>query len=410
MDYDTQKQCGAFGTCLDGTRYACANVCDGGSPASMGCYTGNNCDQTTCGGYWWGDPGATCGVDPNNAWAWESMEYFHYDALGSVRLVVDFPVNSSNYTITRHDYLPFGEEIQAGTFGRTADLGYGVDPTPRRFTGKERDPESGLDYFGARYYSAAQGRFTSADWSAQPVPVAYADFLNPQTLNLYAYVDNNPCSRFDSDGHCCEENWDFFKLELKGMWQTTGGAVVGLGGMFVSGEAFRNMATTGKMLVNDPASILEAGNEFGVQVGHTVSEATHGNPEAIGEIAGMVIGPKATRAVAQGAMKGLNVAAFGSRAGRAFWSGTGAEEMAAQSGRVLSQTRAGRVAVALDKAGLQGTRTSRFMWNQLSKGYAWGATGDVYSFNFNPLNKTYATVEMPILLANPSVNLYSLGW
>jgi RHS repeat-associated protein len=70
-----------------------------------------------------------------------------------------------------------------------------------RSTGKERDAETGLDYFGARYFSAAQGRFTSPDWSAVPEPVPYADFENPQTLNLYAYVQNNPLSRRDQFGH-----------------------------------------------------------------------------------------------------------------------------------------------------------------------------------------------------------------
>jgi RHS repeat-associated protein len=61
--------------------------------------------------------------------------------------------------------------------------------------------ETGLDYFGARYFSAAQGRFTTPDWSATPQPVPYADLANPQTLNLYAYVRNNPLSRVDPDGH-----------------------------------------------------------------------------------------------------------------------------------------------------------------------------------------------------------------
>jgi RHS repeat-associated protein len=69
------------------------------------------------------------------------------------------------------------------------------------FTGKERDTESGNDYFDARYYSSAMGRFMSPDWSAVPVPIPFADITNPQTLNLYAYVQNNPLTRFDSDGH-----------------------------------------------------------------------------------------------------------------------------------------------------------------------------------------------------------------
>ncbi len=68
---------------------------------------------------------------------------------------------------------------------------------------KERDAETGLDYFGARYFSSAQGRFTTPDWSAKPQAVPYADFSDPQTLNLYAYVRNNPLNRTDPDGHVC---------------------------------------------------------------------------------------------------------------------------------------------------------------------------------------------------------------
>jgi RHS repeat-associated protein len=71
------------------------------------------------------------------------------------------------------------------------------------FTGKERDQESGLDFFGARYYGSALGRFTSPDWSATPQPVPYASLNDPQTLNLYAYVRNNPVTNRDLEGHVC---------------------------------------------------------------------------------------------------------------------------------------------------------------------------------------------------------------
>jgi len=71
-----------------------------------------------------------------------------------------------------------------------------------RSTGKERDSESGLDYFGARYYGSALGRFTSPDWSEKVEPVPYAELENPQSLNLYAYTRNNPLSHADLDGHC----------------------------------------------------------------------------------------------------------------------------------------------------------------------------------------------------------------
>jgi RHS repeat-associated protein len=70
-----------------------------------------------------------------------------------------------------------------------------------RTTGKERDAESGNDYFEARYYSSSMGRFMSPDWAAKEEPVPYADLDDPQSLNLYSYVRNNPLSKSDPDGH-----------------------------------------------------------------------------------------------------------------------------------------------------------------------------------------------------------------
>ena len=70
-------------------------------------------------------------------------------------------------------------------------------------TGKEHDPatESGNDYFGARYYSSAVGRFLSPDWNSKAEPVPYAKLNDPQTLGLYVYVRNNPLIGSDLDGH-----------------------------------------------------------------------------------------------------------------------------------------------------------------------------------------------------------------
>jgi RHS repeat-associated protein len=70
-----------------------------------------------------------------------------------------------------------------------------------RYTGKERDTESGLDYFGARYYGSSMGRFMSPDYSDGPDPVPFGDLENPQSLNLYSYVGNNPVNDVDEDGH-----------------------------------------------------------------------------------------------------------------------------------------------------------------------------------------------------------------
>jgi len=74
------------------------------------------------------------------------------------------------------------------------------------FTGKERDTESGNDYFGARYYASSMGRWLSPDWSAKEEPVPYAKLDDPQSLNLYSYVGNNPLARADEDGHCPDDD------------------------------------------------------------------------------------------------------------------------------------------------------------------------------------------------------------
>lgn len=77
----------------------------------------------------------------------------------------------------------------------------GSDPNNYKFTGKERDSESMLDNFGARYYTSNIGRFLTPDWAAKPTTVPYAKFGDPQTLNLYAYVENGPINKIDPDGH-----------------------------------------------------------------------------------------------------------------------------------------------------------------------------------------------------------------
>ena len=92
-----------------------------------------------------------------------------------------------------------GFSISSHTLGLSGSL-YDGRVRPRS-TGKERDTESGNDYFGARYYASSMGRFLSPDWSAKAEPVPYAKLDNPQTLNLYAYVGNNPLSRTDPTGH-----------------------------------------------------------------------------------------------------------------------------------------------------------------------------------------------------------------
>ena len=110
--------------------------------------------------------------------------YLSTHHLRSTRLVT----HENASVVARHDFLPFGEELKNGTAGRTEKFG-ASDNVPQRFTGKERDTESGLDYFGARYYGSALGRWTSPD----RINLTSARLLNPtNTLNKYIYDGNNP--------------------------------------------------------------------------------------------------------------------------------------------------------------------------------------------------------------------------
>jgi RHS repeat-associated protein len=128
-------------------------------------------------------------------------QYLFADTLGSARMVIT-NTGTSTCVTSRLDYVPFGYAIPASAGGRqsvtdtcggTAVATYSQAPVSRlEFTGKERDSETGLDYFGARYFSSAQGRWTSPDWSEKPEPIPYADLKDPQSLNLYSYVRNNP--------------------------------------------------------------------------------------------------------------------------------------------------------------------------------------------------------------------------
>jgi RHS repeat-associated protein len=124
--------------------------------------------------------------------------YLTTDHLGSTRVVTDGQGNVK----ARYDYLPFGEELPSSVGSRSSVVGYsGADSTKQKFTQKERDTESGLDYFLARYYSSAQGRFTSAD----PIFIAGERVIDPQQLNLYPYARNNPLRFTDPTGEIINE-------------------------------------------------------------------------------------------------------------------------------------------------------------------------------------------------------------
>ena len=116
-----------------------------------------------------------------------AIYYYAEDFLGSSRVMT----TSTGTVCYDADFYPFGgERVVTNTC-----------PQNYKFTGKERDAETNNDDFGARYYSSQFGRWISPDWSAIPAPVPYANLTNPQTLNLYSMVNDNPETFSDLDGH-----------------------------------------------------------------------------------------------------------------------------------------------------------------------------------------------------------------
>ncbi len=106
----------------------------------------------------------------------QTVEYYHTDAHGNVRAVTKV-INGQVVVVARYDYMPFGELVDPPS----------PLPTNRLFTGEERDPETGFDYFGARYLISGLARFTTVDPAN-----ASAVLHDPQGWNAYAYARNNP--------------------------------------------------------------------------------------------------------------------------------------------------------------------------------------------------------------------------
>lgn len=129
-------------------------------------------------------------VAPSNP----TTSYVMTDTHQSVRAISDAQGNITS----RRDFLPFGEEIYAGTANRTTAQQYsglGADNISKRFTGYEKDNETGLDFAEARYYNNLHGRFTAVD----PL-LASGKSANPQSFNRYVYVMNSPLRLTDHTG------------------------------------------------------------------------------------------------------------------------------------------------------------------------------------------------------------------
>jgi RHS repeat-associated protein len=126
------------------------------------------------------------------------MFYYHPDHLGSNTLITD----SNGATVEETSYLPYGDVLSGGNDRFT-------------YTGQEKD-SSGLMYYGARYYDPVLRQFTQPD-------TIIADYYDPQNLNRYSYVLNNPYKYTDPSGHySCNFGSGCISLDLFGFHITIG--------------------------------------------------------------------------------------------------------------------------------------------------------------------------------------------
>jgi len=166
--------------------------------------------------------------------------YRTLDHLGSTRLITD----QNGADVSRHDYFPFGGEIPSTSGSSRNQVPTYNQPKGiyQKFTGKERDEESKLDYFLARYYSAPMGRFLSVD----PGGVG-ARLGNPQSWNGYAYTLGNPIAYVDPDG------------ESATVAGAVGGAIVGGALALWRGDSVARGAVSGAVAGAIAGSVIDTG-------------------------------------------------------------------------------------------------------------------------------------------------------
>jgi RHS repeat-associated protein len=168
--------------------------------------------------------------------------------------------------LTRYDYEPFGVNCAPNPpcVAQPAEA--------RQFVGKERDTDTGFDYFGARYYEAVNGRFTTVD------PALHVDLalIQPQRWNRYAHTLNNPLRFVDPDGRQ---------------------------GIDIANQALTDRWLQGKMTTEEYEAALKA-NAYGVLAGGSVVAAIWGGPVAWRAAVGCFLSPSCQNAAA-GAVEGM---------------------------------------------------------------------------------------------------------
>jgi RHS repeat-associated protein len=272
-------------------------------------------------------------------------------------------------------------------------------------TAKERDKESGLDYFLARYYASSLGRFNRVD----PMNAGAAP-SNPQSWNGYSYVFNNPLLFVDPTGEVTqicglggEDDCSTVTEDTADAVRQDSSYIVANQSIYVRNEDGTQGQQIGTFAYQGPDGKLSA-------AGQAITEDLEGRADqskgTIAEFAGAaVVGGTGAYAIAAGS-QAVNVAAFGPATGRVFWSGgeaafnAAAAVVAGGSGlRMFHQTPAGAAIVRFadrvpSLAGAAFRVGSRF--------FASGAQGPVQAVVRSPRsNSILVTTELPRLASRP---------
>jgi RHS repeat-associated protein len=197
-----------------------------------------------------------------------SVAYYFSDHLKTASVITD----SAGVIKSESDFYPWGGELQF----------VANDSNHYKFTGKERDTETNLDYFGARYYSNGLARFITPGWAAKATAVPYADFADPQSLNLYTYVRNIPTTRVDAEGHCADDKCAGIIVTIKVTSEPahkTNEEVEGVYKTGVSGQATITLTKDGKPLAG--VSVKETVTATTTKNGNVVSKDPGANPNAV---------------------------------------------------------------------------------------------------------------------------------
>jgi RHS repeat-associated protein len=250
--------------------------------------------------------------------------------------------------------LYLGHEVCKSTTALGLRAALHLERVKSRSTGKERDTESGNDYFGARYYASSMGRFMSPDWSQEPDPVPFADLENPQSLNLYGYTLNNPLTNRDSDGHSCDP--DYSTTNANGdtvvhagachldWWDLPGHAWVGFANLITAHSGAQAATGAGQMFYAYSSALPFAQIGVGLSAGAGLT--------SLGlEVGGKELLKDGTKAAAKKIIEDLPEGAQKASAKRAANAATSSETVS------ITKSADGTITVSRTRPGFDGSQT-----------------------------------------------------